>query len=65
VFEPFGAGYVVALIELAEGVRVLANVRGGDLPDVTIGAAVDLIWEPLADGYWLPQFELRQARHQR
>jgi uncharacterized OB-fold protein len=60
-FEPFGSGYVVALIDLAEGVRVLANLRGSEAPDITIGAAVTLTWEPLADGYWLPQFKLRQA----
>lgn len=54
--DGFGSGYVVALIELDEGVRMIANIRGAEPGDVTIGMPVTLIWEPMADGYWLPQF---------
>lgn len=51
------APYVVALVDLAEGVRVLSNVIGCPPDDVSVGMAVRLTWEPLEDGRRLPQFE--------
>ena len=48
--------YVVALIELAEGVRMMSNVVGCPPDDVTVGMPVRLVWEPLSDGRHLPQF---------
>ena len=56
-FPGFGAGYVVALVELEEGVRMIANVRGVEPSEVAVGMPVRLIWEQMEDGYWLPQFE--------
>lgn len=52
--------YVVALIELAEGPRLMSNVINCPPDDVAIGAAVRLTWEALSDGRNLPQFELTQ-----
>ena len=49
--------YVVALIELAEGVCVMSNVTGGPPDEVTVGMAVTLTWEALSDGRNLPQFQ--------
>jgi uncharacterized OB-fold protein len=51
-----GEPYVVALVELAEGVRMLTNIVGVPAAGVTIGMAVTLTWEPLSDGRQLPQF---------
>lgn len=49
--------YVVALVELAEGVRMLTNIVGVDDPfKVSIGDAVTLRWEELTDGRHLPVF---------
>ena len=48
--------YVVALIDLAEGVRVMSNVVGCLPDEVTVGMPVSLTWEPLTDGRNLPQF---------
>jgi uncharacterized protein len=48
--------YVVALVDLDEGIRMLTNIVGGDPADVRIGQAVTLTWEPLTDGRQLPQF---------
>ncbi|HKE74647.1 MAG TPA: OB-fold domain-containing protein [Acidimicrobiales bacterium] len=48
--------YVVALIELAEGVRMMSNVVGCEPYDVAVGMPVRLVWEPLSDGRHLPQF---------
>ena len=60
-FPPFGSGYVVALVELAEGVRMIANVREVEPTDVVIGLPVTLTWEPMEGGYWLPQFVPAEA----
>ena len=48
--------YVVALIELAEGPRMLANIVGAEARGVAIGEAVRVTFEPRGDGA-LPQFE--------
>ena len=49
--------YVVALVELEEGVRVMSNVVGTPAEDVTVGMAVQATWEPLEDGRHLLLFE--------
>lgn len=49
--------YVVALVELAEGPRIMSNVVGCDPEAVAVGQSVQLTWEPLSDGRNLPQFE--------
>ncbi|CAN5812881.1 OB-fold domain-containing protein [soil metagenome] len=48
--------YVVALIDLPEGVRMLSNVITDDPSAVEIGGAVEVAWEPLSDGRQLPVF---------
>jgi uncharacterized OB-fold protein len=48
--------YVVALIDLVEGVRMMSNVVGCPPEDVTVGMPVRVVWEPLADGRHIPQF---------
>jgi len=56
------APYVVALIDLPEGVRMMSSVvRPDDGPEaaaVAVGDAVRIAWEPLADGRHLPVFVL-------
>jgi len=48
--------YVVALIELEEGPRMMANVVGDDALEVSIGDAVALTFEDRGEGRKLPQF---------
>jgi uncharacterized OB-fold protein len=48
--------YVVALIELDEGVRLLANVVDTDPESVAVGDPVVVTWEELSDGRNLPLF---------
>ncbi len=48
--------YVVALVDLDEGVRFMTNVVGCPTSDVTVGQAVVVTWEPQADGRHLPLF---------
>jgi uncharacterized protein len=49
--------YAVALVELAEGVRMMTNVVNCDPEGVRVGMAVRVTWEPLSDGRNLPLFE--------
>ena len=48
------APYVVALVDLPEGVRMLSSIVSADGPvgaaDVAIGDPVRVAWEPLPDG---------------
>jgi uncharacterized OB-fold protein len=49
--------YVVALIDLDDGVRVMSTVVGTDPWSVAVGDRVALSWEPLSDGRQLYVFE--------
>ncbi len=49
------APYVVALIELSEGPRLISNVVGCAPEDVHIGMQVQVKFEP-EDGFMLPRF---------
>jgi uncharacterized OB-fold protein len=56
--DAFGSGYVVALIDLADGPRFVANVDALDPYDVKIGSPVELYFQTIENGYHLPQFRL-------
>ena len=47
---------MVALVDLAEGARMMANVVGCPPDDVAVDMPVRLVWQPLSDGRHLPQF---------
>ena len=49
--------YVVALIDLDEGPRMVSNVLGDDALQVRIGDRVELTFEDRGDGALLPQFK--------
>jgi len=54
--------YVVALVALDEGVRMMTNIVNCDDPyDAAVGRRVKVAWEPLSDGRNLPVFELEEA----
>lgn len=48
--------YVVALIDLDEGPRMLANIVGDDALSVGIGDAVSVVFEERPEGSMVPQF---------
>ena len=56
--DGFECPYVVAVVELEEGVRFVANVVGTDPADVEIGQGVGVTFEDVGDGVVLPQFRL-------
>ena len=48
--------YVVVLVDLEEGVRVMGNVLDCAPDDVHVGMRVRANWQPLSDGRKLSQF---------
>jgi hypothetical protein len=54
--DPADGPYAVALVDLAEGARMMANVVGCPPDDVAVGMPVRLVWRTLSDGRNLPQF---------
>ena len=49
--------YVVALIELDEGVRMMSNIVGEDALAVNIGDRVQVTFEDRGEGALIPQFQ--------
>ena len=55
--------YVVAMIELDEGVRMMSNVIGvpADPEHVKVGMAVEVVYDKVNDEVTLPKFRPRQG----
>jgi hypothetical protein len=53
--------YVVALVDLEEGVRMMTNIVGCEPGAVHVGMPVGIAWEALGDGRKLPLFTPRGA----
>lgn len=49
--------YVIALVTLDEGVRMVTNIVGEEPASLRVGMRVDVTWEALSDGRNLPLFE--------
>ena len=52
--------YVVVLVDLEEGVRVMGNVPDSPPEAVRVGLPVHATWQPLSDGRQLLQFTPRE-----
>ncbi|WP_404301170.1 Zn-ribbon domain-containing OB-fold protein [Alicycliphilus denitrificans] len=50
--------YVVAIVELDEGPRLMANIQGEGALDAAIGRRVKVLFEPVSEELALPQFAL-------
>jgi len=50
--------YVLAMIDLDEGVRIMSNVIDCDVSDASIGAPVAAVFETVAEGIGVPLFRL-------
>jgi len=55
-FPWFEYPYIVVLVELEEGVRLVSNLCGIAPEEVTIGQPVEVFYEHFDDGLVLPQF---------
>jgi uncharacterized OB-fold protein len=55
---PLGPPYVIAIVELAEGPRLMTNLVGIDADPATvrIGMPVEVVFEDVAPGLALPRF---------
>jgi hypothetical protein len=51
--------YVVAVVQLAEGPRIISNIVNVPVPDVTCEMPVRVVYEDQRDGYLVPKFERR------
>lgn len=62
-FGPFAAQvpFVVAIVELAEGVRMMTRITGAEPASVRIGAAVRVVFEQAGENVMLPYFQLVEA----
>jgi len=61
VVEPFRPPYVVALIALDEGIRLISEVPDTSIMDISIGARVVLDWLECDPELTLPVFRLATA----
>lgn len=52
--------YVVALVELDEGPRLMANIQGDGALETAIGRRVKVIFEAISEELALPQFTLME-----
>ncbi|MDM0113503.1 Zn-ribbon domain-containing OB-fold protein [Variovorax sp. J22R133] len=50
--------YAIGMIELEEGVRMLAGIVGSDFEHLAVGAPVEVCFENIADDIALPMFRL-------
>ncbi|QJD59881.1 Zn-ribbon domain-containing OB-fold protein [Pseudomonas sp. gcc21] len=55
------APYIVALVDLEEGPRLLTNILTDDVSAIRIGQAVSVTFEDLEEGIALPLFQPREA----
>lgn len=53
--------YVVAIIELQEGVRMMSNIVGCDPHEVKIGMPVEVVFEDISEDIALPKFRPAQG----
>jgi len=57
----FEAPYVVAIVDMAEGYQMMANVIGCAWEDVKVGLAVEVVFEDRNDTISLPMFRPRSS----
>ena len=62
ITKAYDAPYVVALIDLDEGPRMMSNVIGCDPDAVAIGQRVSVTFEPWSEDITLPVFTVETAR---
>jgi uncharacterized OB-fold protein/acyl dehydratase len=60
-FPGFDVPYVVALVALEEGVRIVSNVVGARPEDVRVGMPVEATFEAVDDELTLPMFRPREG----
>ena len=59
ISKAYEAPYLVALVDLVEGPRMMSNIVDCDVDAVSVGAAVAVQFEPWAANHVLPVFALQ------
>ncbi len=52
--------YILALVDMAEGFRMMVNLPGTPPEQVAIGQPIRIVFQPTESGQLLPQAELRR-----
>ena len=58
----FPPGYLIALVELEEGMRMLSNLCDVEPADIEVGMPLEVFFAPTADGGAVHQFRPRRPR---
>jgi hypothetical protein len=53
--------YLVVVVEMEEGVRILSNMYDAKREDIYIGMPVEVVFDDIADDLTLPKFKRREA----
>ena len=53
--------YLVVVVEMDEGVRILSNMYEAKREDIYIGMPVEVVFDEIADDLTLPKFKRREA----
>ena len=48
--------YVVGVVELSEGPRIISNIVGMPIAEVTCDMPVTVLYDEVRDGYLIPKF---------
>jgi len=53
--------YVVVVVEMLEGVRMISNMAVESIEDIYVGMPVEVVFEDVADDLTLPKFKKREV----
>lgn len=53
--------YTLAIVQLAEGPRMITNIVGQDGEGLPVGTPVTVVFEKIAEGIWRPQFRAAEV----
>ena len=63
ISKAYEAPYIIALIDLEEGPRLMSNIIDCPPENVAIGQAVEVLFEPWSETITLPVFRLQDRRN--
>lgn len=61
ISSDYEAPYVVALIDLDEGVTMMSTIQTDEPESIRIGATVEVVFESWGENIQMPVFKLREA----
>ncbi len=61
-YPGIGVPYIVVLVEMSEGVRLISNMEGVTHDDMYIGMPVEVYFDKVSDDLTLPKFRKRKVK---